>query len=74
MSDTDRLKKAAANRFGLPVAQMRYWQELTRIQQEEAERHWGKEPPYICYIYAAKRDGGLVWNRWSIARLEQLGI
>jgi len=65
----DRLKERAARKFGLPVDQVRYYDELSEGQREEAARQWGKVPPYGDYVYAAKRDGGLVWRRFRIARL-----
>ena len=69
---TDRLKAHAARRFALPVDQVRYYGELTDEQRDIAARHWGKIPPYGDYVYAAKRDGGLVWDRYRVARLRQL--
>jgi len=70
----DRLKGEAARRFGLPVDQVRYYDELSKVQREEAARQWGKIPPYSDYVYAAKRDGGLVWRRFRIARLKELSL
>jgi len=72
--DDDWVKKEAAKQFGLPVAQMRYYSELSKEQCEKVARHWGKVPPYGNYVYAAKRDGGLVWSRLRIVRLEQLSL
>ena len=61
----DKIKKAAARRFVLPVEQIRYYSELNQAQRETAARHWGKIPPYSNYIYAIKTSGGLVWDRFS---------
>jgi hypothetical protein len=65
----DRIKRLASRQFGLPVDQMRYYNELTEREQAEAQKYWGKIPPYERFVYAAKRAGGLVWRRFSIERL-----
>ncbi len=48
--------------FGLPVEQVRFFDELTEVQQDEVYWHFGRQNPGN-YIYAVKRDGGLVEQR-----------
>lgn len=62
-------KALAARRFVLPVGQTRYFTELTGQQKIDAGRYWGTDPDYTDYIYAVKRDGGLVWDRERLSKL-----
>lgn len=56
------MKQIYARDFGLSVDQLRFFGELTEAQQAEVERLFNLINPGD-YIYAVKRDGGLVWER-----------
>ncbi|MCG3207229.1 MAG: hypothetical protein FOGNACKC_00829 [Anaerolineae bacterium] len=61
--DADSVRRMYASRFfGLPVEQVRYFDELAPAQKEQAYWWYGKtnvEP----YVYAVKRNGDLVAKR-----------
>ena len=65
------IKKRASKRFALPEEQIRYYSELTEHQIDLCDRWFGILPPRDNYMYAAKRDGGLVWDRVRIVELER---
>jgi len=48
--------------FGLPVEQVKYFEELTEDQQAAARTRFGRLG-VERYVYAVKRDGSLVANR-----------
>lgn len=59
-------KEIFARAFGLPVGQMRYFGELTAAQQSRVNDLFSLYRASE-YIYAIKRDGGLVWRREKLA-------
>lgn len=63
---TDETKEVYARKlFGLPVGQVRTFEELTASQQAEADRYFGPAGS-DRYLYAVKMDGSLVWHRERI--------
>lgn len=54
-----------ARQFGLPVEQVKLFEELTQEQVDEVQRVYGTYHADL-YVFAVKRDGGLVWNRYKI--------
>lgn len=48
--------------FGLPVEQVKTFDELTELQQDEVYWRFGRQNP-DNFIYAVKRDGDLVSQR-----------
>jgi len=56
------IKERYAKKFGLPASQIRWLGELTTAQLEQMAAHYGQLDTEQ-YVYAAKRDGGLVWHR-----------
>jgi len=54
-----------ARRFGLPPAQVRLFAELTEAQRHEVNAVYSL---YHAdrYVYAVKRSGALVWNRFRL--------
>jgi hypothetical protein len=62
------VKERFAREFGLPVEQMRFFAELTEAQQARVNDHFSL---YRAdeYIYAVKRDGGLVWRREALSNV-----
>lgn len=57
-------KQHYARKFGLHPEQVRYFDELTADQVEEVRRQFDARLIGVeDYVYAVKRDGGLVWRR-----------
>ncbi len=57
-------KRHYARQFGLPSEQIRYFDELTSDQVEEVSRQFSARLIDVeGYVYAVKRDGGLVPRR-----------
>jgi hypothetical protein len=61
-----RKRKRFARQFGLPADRIKLFDELTQEQIEEVQRAYGLYNADL-YVFAVKRDGGLVWNRYKIA-------
>ncbi len=55
-------KPYARGCFGLPVGQVKTFDELTEAQQERVYWYFGRQNPGN-FIYAVKRSGDLVWQR-----------
>lgn len=54
----------ASHLFALPVEQIRYYDELTPEQLEQCHHYFGiSQENNRKYVYAVKKNGGLVWNR-----------
>ena len=61
---SDRVKEHYGNLFGLPAEQIRFFDELTEAQVEEVRQKFTAGLVNVAnYVYAAKRDGGLVPRR-----------
>ena len=54
-----------ARLFGLPVDQIRLFDELTEEQVDEVQQVYSLYNA-DAYVFAVKQDGGLVWNRYKI--------
>ena len=60
----DKIKARYAEKFGLPAGQIRFFDELTPAQVEEVRHYFTAGLVSVeRYVYAAKRDGGLVHRR-----------
>jgi hypothetical protein len=53
-----------AGKFGLPVEQVKFYNELTTEQRERVAYRFGGYRP-DNHVYAVKRDGGLVSQRFT---------
>lgn len=59
-----RAKRRYAGMFGLPVEQIRFFDELTPAQVEEVREHFSARLVQVAgYVYAVRRDGHLVVRR-----------
>ena len=65
-------KQPYARAFGLPVEQIRIFHELTTEQLNYARKEFSLYRA-ADYIYAVKRDGGLVSRRFKINGREVRG-
>jgi len=54
--------KYYARLFGLPVEQIRHFDDLTTEQKSEVA-HYFSSIGVVKYVYAVKKDGHLVWSR-----------
>ncbi len=62
MTYSDRVRSFYAKLFGLPAQQIKFFSELTDQQQQEVGQLFNPIKPNN-YVYAVKRDGGLVRSR-----------
>jgi len=65
-------RRRYARAFGLPVDQIRLFDELTEQQDEVVAKMWSRYQA-DQYVYAARRDGGLVPRRYKIDGREVRG-
>jgi len=65
-------RRRYARVFGLPVEQIRLFGELSEQQDEGVAKMWGRYKA-DQYVYAARRDGGLVPRRYQIDGREVRG-
>ena len=54
-----------ARLFGLPAEQVKLFSELTAGQVEEVRQMYSLYNA-DAYVFAVKKSGGLVWNRYKI--------
>ena len=61
-----RKRDRFARQFGLPAEQIKTFDELTQDLVNEVQRVYGLYNADL-YVYAVKRSGELVWNRYKLA-------
>ena len=60
----DNVRDFYARKFGLPAEQIKLFEELEPDQVEDVRRLFSVGLISVDrYVYAVKRDGGLVWRR-----------